>query len=262
MKIEQTKHKWVCSKCGREIIEKPYKNQICNNDNCKGRFKRYTKCICGKWFENSKDEKKYCSDKCSGRKEYEKRTGKIKIKCFYCGKEFERYNSNVKCKKPFCSIDCMRNYEKTLKAKRKCMECGKVFYVYKSAITKTNASGNFCSRKCYDAYLGHQEHGKYYRADFEQVKKKYFSGVQFCAICGTTKNIHIHHIIPYRFTQDNGVDNLIPLCRKHHKMIECLWLPFISMMDDKELAKKYANISLRNRQYEVAYQLWKTRNLK
>jgi len=32
------KDKWVCSKCGYTMLEKPSKNQICNLDGCKGRF--------------------------------------------------------------------------------------------------------------------------------------------------------------------------------------------------------------------------------
>jgi len=38
--------------------------------------------------------------------------------------------------------------------------------------------------------------------------------------CNETENLHIHHIIPFRMTQDNSLDNLITLCQKHHKMVE------------------------------------------
>ena len=251
------KNKWVCNKCGHTIFEKPSKNQICNLDDCKGRFLKHTQCDCGKWYVNSGSDKKYCSMNCASRDR-----GHVTLKCTYCGSEFFRYKGDVKGRKAFCNIDCLRAYEATRKVQRICLQCGKTFEVFKSAIEHTNASGNYCSRECYDKFLGAQEHGKYYRGDFDRVKKEHFAGVQFCAVCGTTKDIHIHHIIPYRFTQDNGVDNLIPLCRRHHKMIEETWLHFINLMDDKETAKKYVNISLRSMHQQTGSILWKLKNLK
>lgn len=93
------------------------------------------------------------------------------------------------------------------------------------------------------------------KGNFEQVKREHFSGVQFCALCGTTKNIHIHHIIPYRLTQDNSVDNLIPLCASHHKKIENATLKFTEMFDDGsyDVAKFYLNIMLREKQFMTQY---------
>ena len=35
---------------------------------------------------------------------------------------------------------------------RKCKQCGSDFWVYRSALEKSNTSGNFCSRKCYNEY--------------------------------------------------------------------------------------------------------------
>jgi 5-methylcytosine-specific restriction endonuclease McrA len=45
----------------------------------------------------------------------------------------------------------------------------------------------------------------------------------FCAICGTFKRLDVHHIIPYRLTKDDSQDNLIPLCRRHHRQVERLY---------------------------------------
>lgn len=237
-------NKWICVKCGRETYLQPKRNAICNIDGCKGRMKKYTLCACGTWFENSKGNM-FCSNTCEAKKAASGFVGKIILTCAYCGRKIVRYNGNCKGKMAFCNTDCLRRYQKDRKINRVCQYCGKHFEVYKSALEKTNASGNFCSRDCYEQYLGKQEHGKYYRGDFERVKRQYFSGEQRCAICGTTMDIHIHHIIPYRFTADNNPNNLIPLCRKHHKCVENIWLPFINMFDNKEIAKKYINISLR-----------------
>ena len=32
----------------------------------------------------------------------------------------------------------------------------------------------------------------------------------------------MHHIVTYRLTHDNAENNLIPLCVKHHKIVESL----------------------------------------
>lgn len=204
------------------------------------------------------------------------------------------------------------------KIQRICKQCHSPFYVYESAIEKSNASGNFCCRKCYNEYQktltgeknNHYTRIKYncpncnkefdalpskiktyknifccrkckndymknyisgekncnwkggtsrYRGNFDEVKKANFSGKQYCAICGISNGIHIHHIIPYRLTQDNSVDNLIPLCRKHHKIIESVTVNFIELFDSEyDKAKYYLNILLRSRQFET-YSIMKQR---
>ena len=242
---------------------------------------------------------------------------KVKLMCDYCGKEFERYASNIKPnRKHYCSKECMQESKKAVKEKRICKTCGKEFEVYASVLKSSNASGNFCSRECYyqdlekikgeqnpkykrdccicpncgkefyqipskikayqnvfccrkckDDFMGFYIGGdknhlwkggaKAYRGGFKKVKRQNFSGTQFCAVCGTTKDIHIHHIIPYRLTEDNSVDNLIPLCRKHHKKMESMTLPFIEMCEDKEIAKKYLNILFRSIQFDTLFALKK-----
>jgi endogenous inhibitor of DNA gyrase (YacG/DUF329 family) len=240
--------------------------------------------------------------------------GKIEIVCKNCKKTFLRYPSDVRDKNnSFCSIGCKREYsKKNLQEIRQCKQCGKEFSVYKSTVEKSNASGKFCCRSCYNDYLKTLvgEKNKSYnrmkkscpvcgktvyvtpsraktyknkfcsiacrsqymyeyiggekntawkggtsrvRGNFEQVKKKYFSGTQFCAICGTSKKIHIHHIIPYRLTQDNSKSNLIPLCNRHHKVVESKTLKFIELFDagTYSKAKDYLNIMLRGKQFET-----------
>ena len=75
------------------------------------------------------------------------------LKCDCCGKEFQRYRANAKNKKHYCSKECLTKYRESLKAHRICKQCGKEFEVFKSALEKTNASGNFCCRSCYNEYL-------------------------------------------------------------------------------------------------------------
>lgn len=41
-----------------------------------------------------------------------------------------------------------------------------------------------------------------------------------CQICGSKKQLQVHHITPYRYTQDNSLKNLITLCAKCHRKAE------------------------------------------
>lgn len=242
-------NKWIWKRCGREHPGKPEKNEICNVDGCKGRFQFFATCkICGEWFNtHGATVCTSCADK-----GYKRSHGQsVTVECAFCGREFQRPRANARGKKQFCDQMCRRMYERSVWIERTCLECGKHFKVRESAIRSSNATGHYCSRFCYERSM-HVEGSRTYKGGFERVKREHFSGFKFCAICGTTKNIHIHHIIPFRFTQDNGLDNLIPLCRKHHTKIEHIWLPFIEGFENPADAKPYVCNSLRSRQRATA----------
>ena len=38
--------------------------------------------------------------------------------------------------------------------------------------------------------------------------------------CSETEKLHVHHIVKYRISKNNNLDNLITLCEKHHPVIE------------------------------------------
>lgn len=182
---------------------------------------------------------------------------KIKRICQTCGKTFEMYESSFRSSNSsgkFCCRKCYNEYQKTLTGKKnnhytsvetKCAECGKKILSTpsKMAIYKNR----FCSAQC-----KHNYHHKYidgelnvnwkggasrYRgADFEKVKKENFKD-SFCVLCGTYKGIQIHHIIPYRLTGDNSPENLVPLCRKHHKQVEHIFVSHIEPLGNYDTMK-------------------------
>ena len=43
--------------------------------------------------------------------------------------------------------------------------------------------------------------------------------LDFCVLCGTTENLHHHHVIPKVKGGTDDEDNFITLCEKHHEMI-------------------------------------------
>ena len=237
--------KWICTRCGAERTEKPRKNEICGADGCVGRYRRVRTCDCGKQIPGTR---RYCSIECKNRANG---WASVQLTCSLCGETFSRAKSNATGRKQFCSQDCQRAWEAARWEKRVCMTCGKEFRILRSTLEKSNASGHYCSRFCYDR-AQHLEGSKAWKGGFERVKREHFSGVQFCAICGTTKRIHIHHIVPFRYTQDNSVENLIPLCAGHHSQVEQIWKTFFDTFRKPEEAGKYVAAVLRSRQRATA----------
>lgn len=233
--------KWICTRCGSERTDKPHKNEICGKEGCVGRYRHIRTCDCGKMIPGNR---RYCSIACKN-----KALGweSVEVTCAFCGETFTRPKANLGKKRQFCNQNCQREYESTRWIHRRCQECGKIFKVLASSINKSNATGHYCSRFCYDR-AQHLEGAKNYKDGFERVKREHFSGVQFCAICGTTKRIHIHHIVPFRLTHDNSVDNLIPLCASHHSKVEAIWKTFFDLFDSPAEAGRYVSAVLRSRQ--------------
>ena len=79
---------------------------------------------------------------------------RVELVCEGCGKTFSRLKSNIAegTKHHYCCRECKIEANKAQKVKRVCKQCGKHFEVYKSSLEKSNTSGNFCCRKCYDEY--------------------------------------------------------------------------------------------------------------
>jgi hypothetical protein len=61
--------------------------------------------------------------------------------------------------------------------------------------------------------------------------------------------LEVHHIVPFRLTYDNAQDNLIPLCKRCHKIVEYVFLdlePYIE--GDFVTAKLFLRSGLTERQ--------------
>ena len=135
--------------------------------------------------------------------------------CRACGQTFRASLGYT-----YCSIACRK---KENRISRTCKQCSEEFYIFKSSL-KTNASGNFCSRKCYEKHLCNGDKITGRGSQWKKIRDEVVSAFPFCAVCGTTKNLQVHHITPYRITQDNGKENLVPLCVKHHKWVEMMFV--------------------------------------
>lgn len=72
-------------------------------------------------------------------------------------------------------------------------------------------------------------------------------------MCGTTKKIHIHHIMPNRISHNQDKENLIPLCASCHPKIERATRDFLNAFDGEyEKAEPLLRMILRQRQYATS----------
>lgn len=182
---------------------------------------------------------------------------KIKRICQWCNKEFEVYASSLQSSNSsgkFCCRKCYNEYQRTLTGKKnnhstriaiKCANCGKEIWTtpYRLAAYQNKFCSNACKHEYHHNYISGDKNcnwkggfSRYRGEDFEQIKRKHFHD-PVCAICGKKDGIHIHHIIPYRLTRDNGIDNLVPLCRKHHKIIESYFTANLEQLGDYSTTK-------------------------
>lgn len=199
----------------------------------------------------------------------QKKGKKIERKCATCNKEFYVYMSSLissNCSGKFCRRKCYNEYQKTLTKEKNnnfgsikinCANCGKEFYLVNSKVGmyKNTFCSNECKYKYHHKYVEGEKNSnwkggfsRYRGEEFIRIKKEYFNN-SFCSLCGKTGSIHIHHIIPYRLTKDNNLDNLVPLCSKHHKIIEGIFTKNMEHLKDYEMTKFILNNILKTYYY-------------
>lgn len=179
----------ACSRCGvKELIRKDNTSTCCRR----------------------------CSAEANGRLGHAARRKKRIVRA--CGGCHTRIETNRSSNRKFCSVACRSS---AAREQRQCWHCEKTFNVLRSAVSgKTNASGHFCSRPCYDAWLCKPDRVSGRGSRWHHVRQEVIRTCPFCAWCGTRRSIQIHHIVPFRLTHDNSPRNLIPLCVTCHKRIE------------------------------------------
>ena len=69
------------------------------------------------------------------------------------------------------------------------------------------------------------------------------------------KGIQVHHAIPFRLTRDNSQANLFPLCVKHHKIVESIFVDIEDIQPDYAEALTAWRIMLSDRQWATRVKL-------
>lgn len=138
--------------------------------------------------------------------------------CRRCGQNFPAPPSS---RQQFCSLACRHA---ALSVERTCATCGGAFRIPRSILSgRTNASGRFCSRSCYERHLCRTPRVRGRGSRWNSIRRGALRQTPFCACCGKIRHLQVHHVIPFRLTRDNSPTNLIPLCRACHKGVESVF---------------------------------------
>lgn len=144
--------------------------------------------------------------------------GRNRETCRHCGRVFTAPPSS---RQQFCSRSCRHAAQSV---ERTCATCGGSFRIARSVLSdRTNSSGRFCSRFCYERHLCRTPRIRGRGSRWTTIRKAALRQTPFCAFCGRTRHLQVHHIIPSRLTRDNSLTNLIPLCRACHKRVEAVF---------------------------------------
>lgn len=136
-------------------------------------------------------------------------------RCEHC---HNRFFCTPYSQQKFCSRKCRAD---ALSVDRECRHCGGSFRIFRSRLSgKTNASGNYCSRKCYDGFLRAGSDRTRFSCGWKAARREALQRNPFCACCGTRRRLEVHHMVPWRISHTHVQDNLIPLCKRHHKLVE------------------------------------------
>jgi len=102
-----------------------------------------------------------------------------------------------------------------------CRNCDKPFFRYAGILN----SETYCSINCYNLYRDNHKHTagekQLTSRGYLKFRTRVLAIFPNCVLCGATKNLHIHHIIPRRINDELVLSplNVITLCRRCHCMI-------------------------------------------
>ncbi len=151
-----------------------------------------------------------------------RRRGRM-VACPRCEKQFWRTRSSL-IRRPdaICSIVCRWNDQP--REDRHCPECGKTFTVVgESRLSRSMYCSDACARiGRRGVFRGMPALKPPKRMGARTIKRKFLQrfGNDICSICGKVGTIELHHMVPYRLTQDDSDANLVPLCHEHHVIIQ------------------------------------------
>jgi len=221
--------KYCSSKC--------YNNQRENKEkhNCS---------TCGKNFTARKG-RIYCSSECY-RNSTRSANPNTNKKCLYCEKPFKAYARKEKDGSTRRSKFCCLAHRDAYKAKHgkgytvsklTCRQCGMEF---KAPAKTSSGERKFCSHKCYSlnkrgkmvgnknpSYIdgstpaaNKRVKDAVWREIARMIRDRDYHTCQRCDMIAEDETFPVHHIIPYRKTQDDSPNNLITLCSICHGWAE------------------------------------------
>jgi len=239
----------VCENCGNEYTPTNPKQKWCKD--CLVHTCEY----CGKVFpiakKTLKSSKRFCSLECKHKYRSENYVGEngcnyrngnylvdVDLICDFCGEEFTVKQVKIGDRENhFCSDDCRLGFLKRNMFQATCYTCGKELDVPNRF--KDTTDWFYCSSECKHGsgtsrgrVIEHRVGGRGAEANKWRLSVLKRDGCS-CRICKSSKNLHVHHIVPWgedeakRYDLDNG----IVYCRSCHKKIHRKNREFESFQD-------------------------------
>lgn len=169
----------------------------------------------------------------------------VELECKECGETFEEYESQLEnehrnSERNFCSRDCYTKWQKHArrldpedgkKNQYTCMQCGEEYWAWpsqKEGHPGNTGDRNYCSWDCLQEWREENTEGNvYYGPNWEETVEEIHERDEVCQVCGEDGSdaiLDVHHIVPIRefesYEEANDDENLVLLCREHHKQIE------------------------------------------
>ena len=221
----------VCRFCTKQFVRRQrcYGNRFCSSrcvsDWTQSQHSEQATCLrcqkpIWKWksqIGNVKHERKYCSKQCM---DLFRRSLRPWFECSKCGKQFQR-SPSLKGKAKYCSAICTGTAKQNLE--RSCLHCQRDFHI----TLFTQPTAKFCSFTCKVVHEGIARrkeitpHRRLQRAAWRKISRAVIErdGGK-CTRCGDDKYLAAHHVIPWRLTHDDSMENLITLCGSCHFHVE------------------------------------------
>jgi len=157
----------------------------------------------------------FCSNSCKYKYK------QIVLVCHECGKKFVNGKTQVSGKLHFCSRKCRyknNDYRLSISESQK----GKIISIEQRQKQSETMRGRhlspnteFKSKELNPHYKGGTS--KIRGNDWVIQRRKALERDKFtCKRCGIKNDLIVHHIVPYKISKDNSLENLITLCRKCH----------------------------------------------
>lgn len=245
--------KHICRRCDKVFYARPsqvFCSYHCSNKSkepwnkgtAKPRVKKHEYRIlhtcptCGIVFIGHKG-RKFCSKKCvrhtsswnkgmTGLPASRPKNGTDKV-CIQCGKTF--YTPACYSDAKFCSITCSAaaRWGMGRQLTKTCPICRNTYTCMRSHSLATCPSAQCRREHKHRLQLGEKSH--LWRGGKSAPYHKEWRGQRClardrdgdkCMTCGSTDRVQVHHIIPYRYSHNHDLNNLVTLCRSCHSYQE------------------------------------------
>lgn len=149
--------------------------------------------------------------------------------CPICNKIFYKWISRrdreERSGKFYCSRECVDKSHITRQLVH-CEYCNKE--IYKVPYNINNFKHHFCSVGCRDSWNVGMNHSRWkgggvYGTGWGKQKTICLERDNDCQNCGSVDKLTVHHIIPFKFSKDNSLENLITVCESCHLMVSKMY---------------------------------------